>query len=255
MKLNLQQFGGRGARSHSTGGTNYIATGLPNMMPNNNPQMPIQPQIDPNQIQPTTQMAQQMNAATFSDTDNSPFHDLYNGRQYYASQAFDIDAQMAVTSMLDNMPEPNSQYSPSQNLNMAMATGQRLTGQQQFTHDVLMDNMHNLGYNINLQRYDHPDFINGLLKQVGMRNPNYMNMSNAQLQKALVGHTYSEHKFLSTSYNDFRQAADPSTFTSRACVSNTGQRPQRRPLCPVTAPVAAWVKFCWPRIRKCGLPM
>ena len=209
-------MGGRGSRSHTGGGT--IPAGSSFVVQNSGPQAqaPQYQQIAPQQVQPTTQMAQQVNAATFSDTDNAPFHDLYGGRQYFQSQAFDIDAQMALVSMLDPNPEPGSMYSPSQNLNTALATGQRLTAQQQFVNDVLNDNMHNLGYNLNLQRYDHETFINGLLGQVGLRNADYSRMSDAQLKAALVGHTYSENRFLSTSYNDFKNAANASSFKSRA---------------------------------------
>lgn len=172
-------------------------------------------QIAPQQVQPTTQMAQMANAATFSDTDNAPFHSLYNGRQYFQSQAFDIDAQMALVSMLDPTPEPGSMYSPSQNLNTALATGKKLTAQQQYVNDVLNDNMHNLGYNLNLQRYDHETFINGLLQQAGV-NSAYHRMSEAQLKKALVGTSYTENRFLSTSYNDFKNAPNAQAFKTRA---------------------------------------
>ena len=209
-------MGGRGSRSHTSGGTIPAGSFILQGGGSAQAQAPQVQQIAPQQVQPTTQMAQQMNAATFSDTDNSPFHDLYNGRQYFQSQAFDIDAQMALVSMLDPNPEPGSMYSPSQNLNTAMATGQRLTAQQQYVHDVLMDNMHNLGYNVNLQRYDHEPFINNLLGQVGLKNADYSRMSEAQLKKALVGHTYSENRFLSTSYNDFKNASNASSFKTRA---------------------------------------
>lgn len=207
-------MGGRGSRSHTSGGT--IPAGSTFVM-QNGPQAQAVPfqQIAPQQVQPTTQMAQQVNAATFSDTDNAPFHDLYGGRQYFQSQAFDIDAQMALISMLDPTPEPGSMYSPSQNLNTALANGTPLTAQQQFMKDVLNDNMHNLGYNLNLQRYDHETFINGLLRQAGIRS-DYSNMSEAQLQKALVGKSYVEDRFLSTSYNNFKNAPNASQFTSRA---------------------------------------
>lgn len=211
-------MGGRGSRSHTTTvfrSSASIGFGGP-MAAQVQQNAPIQvQQIAPQQVQPTTQMAQQVNAATFSDTDNAPFHDLYNGRQYFMSQAFDIDAQMALISILDNQPEPGSMYSPSQNLNTALATGQRLTAQQQFVHDVLNDNMHNLGYNINLQRYDHETFINGLLRQAGVHS-DYSRMSEAQLKKALVGKSYVENRFLSTSYNNFKNAPNAQAFTSRA---------------------------------------
>ena len=40
-------------------------------------------------------------------------------------------------------------------------------------------------------------------------------MTAAQLKTALVGHTYGENRFLSTSYNDFKNASNADTFTTR----------------------------------------
>jgi hypothetical protein len=74
--------------------------------------------------------------------------------------------------------------------------------------------MHNLGYNLNLQRYDHGSFVDRLLTQFGIHGTT-TTMTEAQLQKALVGKSFSEHKFLSASYNNFKNATDPSTFTTR----------------------------------------
>lgn len=202
-------MGGRGSVSRMTGGS--IGGGGGSARP-----APIQMQTTPPQIVPTVQQAQIANAGVFSATDTQGYHDLYNGRQYYQQQNLSIDSQVAVINYLSDQPEPGSQYSMSQNMNTAMANGQRLTANQQFTHDNMMAAMHNLGYNLNLTRYDHAPTLNNMLAQYGVRGANYERMTSAQLKAALVGKTYSENKFLSTSYNDFKNAPPGNPFTDRA---------------------------------------
>lgn len=53
----------------------------------------IQPQVAVD-----ASMATQANNAAFKATDNSAFHELYNGRQYYQNQSFDIDTLIAIQS-------------------------------------------------------------------------------------------------------------------------------------------------------------
>ena len=167
-------------------------------------------------IQPTQQMAQQANQRTFDDTDNRPFHDLKNGRGYFQSQNLTIDQQIATVNYLSDTPERGSLYSMSQNMNYAMATGKKLTANQQYVHDQMMSAMHNLGENANLTRYDHDGFVNTMLKQSGI-NQSYDSLSVAQIKSALVGKKYGEEKFVSTSYNNFANApsSSQSVFTSR----------------------------------------
>lgn len=195
IKWNMQFFGGRGASSSGAsggGGMNAMNT----------------------QTQPTAQMASSANGSTFSDTDSSGYHNLYNGRKYFQQQNMTIDQQVACINYLSDTPETGSLYSMSQNMNYAMATGQPLTANQQYVHDQMMGAMHNMGYNTNLTRYDHANQVDGLLSQAGL-SKSYTGYSESQLQSALVGTTFTENKFLSTSYNDFSKASDPSTFTTR----------------------------------------
>ena len=175
------------------------------------------PQIlqQPPQVANTAQQASQANNANFSATDNAPYHQLYNGRQYYQRQTIDIDGQIAIGNYLSQGAEYGSMYSMSQNMNYAMANGMPLTANQQYVRDGLMGAMHNLGYNVYLNRYDHSQMINTLIQQAGLKG-DYSNYTAAQLKSALVGASYTENRFLSTSYNDFKNANDPSTFTSRA---------------------------------------
>ena len=182
------------------------------------PQIPIQ-QAQPDQVVPTVQQAQTANNGVFKDHDDADYHDLYNGRGYFQKQQFGIDSEVARQNYLVNSPEPGSVggdnvHSPSQNMNWELMNNLPMSPTHQMMRDGLDDAMHNLGYNLNLQRYDHGSFVNRLLQQFGVRGTT-QSMTEAQLQKALVGRSFSENRFLSMSYNNFKNAADPSTFTTR----------------------------------------
>lgn len=157
----------------------------------------------------------------FADYDDADFHQLYHGRQYYQQQQLTATQQKAAANYLEANPEPGSMYSHSQNLNHQMALGQPLTGKYKQTHDGIMSAMHNIGYNVTLTRYDHPGMVNGLLQAVNA-GKSYEHLSQAQLQKALIGRTVNENKFLSTSYNDFKNAPQSTkqVFDSRAVKVN-----------------------------------
>ena len=209
-------MGGRGSKSG--------LTARPRVTPA--PPQAFQIQQQPPQIQPTAPQAQQANNAAFSDTDNAPFHDLYNGAQYFQRQNLTIDQITATVQYLRSDKEAGTQYSMSQNMNTLMQNnadaGKNITdgmnANQRFTYRHLMTAMHNLGYNVNLTRYDHGDFVNKLLAQSGFRNADFTQMSVAQIQQALTGKTYGEERFLSTSYNNFKNAPQSSkdTFMNRA---------------------------------------
>ena len=168
-------------------------------------------------VQPNAQAAAMANNSVFKAVDNGPYHDLYNGRQYFNDQNLTIDQQLAVMNYLSPTTEGGSLYSMSQNMNYAMATGKALTANQQYVHDNLMGAMHNLGYNTNLTRYDHAPMIDNLLKQQGVTG-GYQHMSESQLKTALKGVQFGEEKFVSTSYNNFKNApaSSKSVFDSRA---------------------------------------
>lgn len=155
----------------------------------------------------------------FADYDDADYHQLYNGRGYYQQQQLTPSQKKGAANYLEAHAEPGSLYSHSQNMNYKMATDQPLTGKYKQTHDELMSAMHNIGYNVTLTRYDHDGMINGLLKTVGAGN-NYENMTQKQLENALLGKTVNENKFLSTSYNNFQNASNASVFTSRAVKIN-----------------------------------
>lgn len=157
----------------------------------------------------------------YADYDDADFHQLYNGRKYYQQQNLTSAQKAATVNYLESRPEPGSLYSHSQNLNFKMAAGQKLTGKYKQTHDGIMSAMHNIGYNVTLTRYDHAPMVNGLLRAVNAGS-NYEKMTQAQLQKALVGRTVNENRFLSTSYNNFQNAPQNTRqiFDSRAVKIN-----------------------------------
>lgn len=183
-------MGGRGSSS---------GLAAKNQQPPAPPMPKLQPDVDPN---------------GFSDTDNSPFHDLYNGRNYYNQQNLDIDTRTALQDYLDPNTVGSSLYNFSQNMNHAVATGQKLSAQQQFAWDSITGAMHNLGYNVNLTRYDHGDFLDNQLATAGFTH-GHAGLSVSQLKSALVGQTYTDPRILSTSYNNFKNATNADTFTSR----------------------------------------
>lgn len=162
----------------------------------------------------TAVQAQAANNSVFSATDPSGYHELYNGRQYYQSQTFGIDTRMAVADYLNDQPTPGSMYSPSQQLNYKMRQGLPLTANEEFMRDSLMEGMHNLGYNITLTRYGRIDEMD----KFGLGSGRYQNMTEAQLRKQLVGTTFHDDAFVSTSYNNFRNAPSRNVFTDKAIV-------------------------------------
>ena len=194
---------------------------------------PAQPQV----VMDVSQ-AISANNDVFSDTDSADFHNLYNGRNYFLSQTFNIETQMAIMDYLNDAPIPGSMYSASQDLNYAMESGQELNANQQFMVDSLNDGMHNLGYNVNLTRYGRTGYLDsfGKLFKNGVNSSNYENMTDAQLKKAFVGKTYTEDKFVSTSYNDFKTAPSSNAFTDKAVRFNIKAPAKTQALMPGNGP-------------------
>lgn len=223
-------MGGRGTKSGlssaasnvtpvSSGSTVISAKGSANTQATTVAPSVFQMQQQPPNLAFTPQQAQQANNAAFPATDNSPFHDLYNGKQYYQQQNLTADQINATIQYLDDQPEPGSMYSKAQNLNHLLVQAAqngappKLNANQAYTYKHLMGAMHNLGYNVNLTRYDHDDFVNSLLRQTGVKNADFTKMSLGQLQKQLIGVKYGEERFLSTSYNDFKNASQQAKLT------------------------------------------
>ena len=160
----------------------------------------------------TVATAPSTDALGFADHDNSDYHDLYGGKEYYQRQKLTAEQREAMDYYAIPDPEPASAapsadglHSPSQDLNWALSQGIQMSATQQEMYNRLMSAMHNTGYNINLTRYDHAGFVNALLQGVGVYG-NAENMSVAELRNALVGLKYGENKFVSGSANNFANA-------------------------------------------------
>ena len=157
----------------------------------------------------------------YADYDDSDYHQLYNRKQYFQQQKLTAAQKKATDAYVDPTTEPGSLYNVAQNVNWKMIQGQTLTGKHKQVHDEMMGAMHNIGYNVTLTRYDHAGMIDSVLSGLGAGN-DYTKMSVKQLQKALVGQTLGENKFISTTTNNFSNAPSSaqSLFTNRAVKIN-----------------------------------
>lgn len=163
-----------------------------------------------------------------TDPDGTEYRELANDDQYYLAQKANLkgnvfDVKQAMQAYTDASPDytakgNNQLYSKSQNLNHALAHGLPLNANEQLMYGVLQNEMHPIGGNYVLYRYDHDAYADALLKKVAGINGSYQNMSNAQIKKAFVGMQYQDNKLVSTSCNNFKNASasQKQVFTSRA---------------------------------------
>ena len=157
----------------------------------------------------------------FADSDDADYHQLYNRKQYFQQQQLTPAQKKAADDYVNPDTEPGTLRNAAQNLNWAMVNGQTPTGKHKQIHDNMMDAMHNLGYNVTLTRYDHAGMLDSLLSSLGAGS-DYTKLSLKQIQKALVGQTLGENKFISTTVNNFSKAPVDSQdlFTNRAVKIN-----------------------------------
>ena len=258
-------MGGRGSNSTVTGGGRSGGGGSASAQA----QFQV---LDPDtKVVATQQQAQQSNNLAFRDTDNAPFHDLYNGQGYFQKQALTPDQVIATYEYLRNDTRgqfnavstmgtaaqnatQSSMYTMSQNMNalmqynhdhgLPMMSG--MNANQRFVINALNSSMHNLGYNLNLTRYDHAPMVDKLLQQAGVRG-SFQNMSAQQLAAALVGRTYNEGRPLSTSYNNFKDITDPSTrmtYVHRAVRIEYKAKASTQAMMPGNGPGVSVKSFC-----------
>lgn len=154
-------------------------------------------------------------SASFEATDDGPFRQMTDNEEnvYFNKQTFSQQQQEAIDRYIDPNIEPWSLYSFSQNMNQAYMNGLPLTQIQKDTLDMLVSAMHNIGYNAELTRYDHANSVQILMKHAGITG-SAANISVKKLQ-GLIGQTFTEKRILSTSVNSFKNAKDPSAFTTR----------------------------------------
>lgn len=107
---------------------------------------------------------------------------------------YDINTRIAINQYIREDPGADG-YTMSQNMNHKMEEGLPLTANEEYVRSHLMAAMHEFGTDTVLVRAAHKDFLEAL----GVKN--YQNMTDAQLNAAVQGATYTEKKFVSAAMN------------------------------------------------------
>lgn len=171
--LNLQLFGGRGARSSiSQSHTGVTMTG-------------------------TGAVASGISYGTFDDNDAQKLRDDME-------DMYDPDVTDAIKLYISDSNPNGDGFSHSQNLNYKLDNGTPLNATEKFIDDNIQAGMHSIGKDSNLVRYCHDD----ILQSAGIKD--YTKMSDAQLQSALVGKTFTTTSYMSTSYDGKKNPFNPS---------------------------------------------
>lgn len=108
---------------------------------------------------------------------------------------YDPDVTDAIKLYISDSNPNGDGYSHSQNLNYKLDNGKPLNATEKFIDDNIQAGMHAIGKDTTLVRYAHDD----ILKAMGVSD--YSKMTDAQLQKALVGTTFTTTSYTSTSYD------------------------------------------------------
>ena len=183
-------------------------SGLSAVFPGGPPGPPeLGPQASPEPQEP------EVDEKGFKAHEDADYHDLWGGKAYYDKQDLTLEQKNAAETYVDPEvesslanPAADGLHSPSQDLNWAMSQGIALSEEQKKMKDALNSAMHNTGHNINLTRYDHAGFLNTILENLGVHNADATKMSVSELSSLLVGVKYGENKFISGSYNDYKNA-------------------------------------------------
>lgn len=108
---------------------------------------------------------------------------------------YDPDVTDAIKLYISDSNPNGDGYSHSQNLNYKLDNGMPLNASEKFIDDNIQAGMHAIGKDTTLVRYAHDD----ILKAMGVSD--YSKMTDTQLQKALVGTTFTTTSYTSTSYD------------------------------------------------------
>ncbi len=156
--------------------------------------------VAPKQAHPKPQSVDDGKYRNMSDADALALikanDDSYKDPDFVAAQ------KMYISSASPN----NDGYSFSQNLNYKLDNGKTLDENEKWMNDNLKSGMHSLGKNTNLVRYCHDD----ILKQAGVKD--YTKLTDAQLQKKLVGTNLKSTSYISTSYNASKSPFHPNAI-------------------------------------------
>lgn len=117
---------------------------------------------------------------------------------------YDPDVTDAIKLYISDSNPNGDGYSHSQNLNYKLDNGMALNATEKYIDDNIQAGMHAIGKNSELVRYCHDD----ILKSAGISD--YTRMSDAQLQSALVGKTFTTTSYMSTSYDGKKNPFNPS---------------------------------------------
>lgn len=142
----------------------------------------------------------QANALNFQPATQKQAQQIHQAQaqQMQAATQHDINAKYAIAQYIRSDTQGNGK-SRAQNLNQKLMIGAKLDPTERGMVRGLDKAMTPIGQDIKLYRADHAITPqgSGLMQRLGL--PNYQNMSQAQLQKALIGRTFTEGKYLSTS--------------------------------------------------------
>ena len=117
---------------------------------------------------------------------------------------YDPDVTDAIKLYISDSNPNGDGYSHSQNLNYKLDNGMALNPTEKYIDDNIQAGMHAIGKDSQLVRYCHDD----ILKSAGIAD--YTKMSDAQLQSALVGKTFTTTSYMSTSYDGKKNPFNPS---------------------------------------------
>ena len=133
---------------------------------------------------------------TFDDNDAQKLRDDME-------DIYDPDVTDSIKLYISDSNPNGDGFSHSQNLNYKLDNGMQLNPTEKFIDDNIQAGMHAIGKDSNLVRYCHDD----ILKKAGIAD--YTKMSDAQLQSALVGKTFTTTSYMSTSYDGSKNPFNP----------------------------------------------
>lgn len=167
-------------------------------------------------VQPTTAQPMSnapLNVSAFTDADAQQLRDDMD-------DIYDPDVTDAIKLYISDSNPNGDGYSHSQNLNYKLDNGMALNATEKFIDDNIQAGMHSIGKDSQLVRYCHDD----ILKACGVSD--YSKMTDAQLQKALVGTTMQTTSYLSTSYDAKKSPFAPGAVAGggREVVMNVNAR-------------------------------
>ena len=145
----------------------------------------------PSHVQPTNAQPISTAPVTFGTFDDNDAQKLRDDME----DIYDPDVTDAIKLYISDSNPNGDGYSHSQNLNYKLDNGIPLNPTEKFIDDNIQAGMHEIGKDSQLVRYCHDD----ILKACGISN--YASMTDAQLQKALIGTTLQTTSYLSTSYD------------------------------------------------------